>query len=444
MGIQENRALRERRAESWKQVAVIVRGGWGAERFASHQNYARYQALFTEVADLNEQIERSEGDKMQGTEGRGREYGAPPPGAPPHDSLGYSSSEGRENNKEHREAFQTYLRIGASEMRTDQRAVLFERRDMGTGGQGAYPGATTGFFVPVGFFKQVEDALKYYGPMLVGGEGMPLLFDTDTGAPLPFPTADDTNEIGEQVGENQQVTTADVSLGQIMFGAWKYSTKMVKVSIELLTDSAFDIESFLATEFGRRLGRIANLKTTTGVGTTEPMGIVPAITAGGNVITATGSFTNDDVGEANTIGSDDLVALEHQVDPVYRPRARYMMHDATLKALKKVKDKNGRSLLWQEGTPQGSPATVNGYPYCINNDMDQLQTVSSSPVVTRRTMVFGDLSKHVIRRVKQLSVLRLSERFADFGQVAFIGFARYDANNIDVGHRAQAILQNVY
>jgi HK97 family phage major capsid protein len=380
---------------------------------------------------------------MKQAEFRSREFGAPRLGPPPHGQIGEFAPEGRES-KEHREAFQTYLRIGASEMRTDQRALLFERRDMATGGQAAFPGATTGFFVPVGFFKEVEDALKYYGPMLEGGEGMPLLLDTDTGAPLPFPAADDTSQVGEQIGESQPITTQDVSLQQVMFGAWKYSTKLVKVSLELLQDSAFDIESFLATEFGRRLGRIVNTKTTTGVGTTEPMGIVTAIVAGGNLVTAVGSYANDGVGGANTIGSDDLTNLEHAVDPVYRPRARYMMHDATLKALKKVKDKFGRPLLWQEGTPQGSPATVNGYPYCINNDMDQLQTVSSSPVVTRRTLAFGDLSKHLIRRVKQLSVLRLAERFADFGQVAFIGFARYDSNSLDIGHRAQALLENVY
>jgi HK97 family phage major capsid protein len=444
METQENRALRERRAETWEHVRSLVRGGWDAERFASHQNYARYQALIAEVGELNEQIDEIErGDEMKKVEVRGREFGAPRLGPPPHDALGYAASESREN-KEHREAFQSYLRIGASEMRSDQRALLFERRDMGTGGQGAYPGATAGFFVPVGFFHDVEDALKYYGPMLNGGEGMPFLLDTDTGQPLPYPAADDTLQVGEQILENAPVTTQDVNLQMVMFGAFKYSTKIVKVSVELLQDSAFDIESFLATEFGRRLGRIVNTKATIGAGSSEPTGIVTAITAGGNLVTAVGSYTNDGVGGLNTIGSDDLVTLEHAVDPVYRPRGRYMMHDSTLKALKKVKDKYGRPLLWQEGTREGEPATVNGYPYCINNDMDQLQTVSSSPAVTRRTLVFGDLSKHVIRRVKQLSVLRLTERFAEYGQVGFLGFGRYDSNSLDIGHRAQAILQNVY
>jgi HK97 family phage major capsid protein len=348
-----------------------------------------------------------------------------------------------EERKEHRKAFQTYLRVGAGGLNAEQRSLLVEFRDMGTGGQGAFPGATSGFFVPVGFVNQVEDAMKYYGPMLDGGTGMPTIMPTDTGQPMPFPAADDTSVVGEQIGENQQVTTQDVNIEQVIFGAWKYSTKLVKVSLELLQDSAFDIEKFLTTEFGRRLGRIVNTKTTIGAGTTEPLGIVTAIVTGGNIVTAVGAYSNDGASGPNTVGSDDLTNLEHAVDPLYRPGARYMMHDSTLKNLKKVKDRYGRPL-WQESTRDGSPATINGYEYAINNDMDQLQTEASSPAAVRRTVIFGDLSKHVIRRVRQLSVLRLSERFADFGQVAFLGFGRYDSNSLDIGHRAQAILQNLY
>jgi len=470
---QENRALRERRAEVWGQFLALVNDPvlcsedeWGRPPYGE----PRFEALCCEVEGLNGRIERIEGtegdpefdvsyltlgqrfgqieqqkgDRMKrSSEVRGREFGAPRLGPPPHDAIGYAASESREN-KEHREAFQAYLRTGASEMRSDQRALLFERRDMGTGGQGAFPGATAGFFVPVGFVHQIEEQLKYYGPMLDGGVGMPRILDTDTGQNLPYPCADDTAQAGEMIAENAPVTTADANMQMVMLTAWKFSTKLVKVSLELMQDSAFDIEAFLIDEFSRRLGRIVNTKCTIGVGTTEPTGIITAVLAGGNLVTAVGSYANDGVGLANTIGSDDLVSLEHAVDPIYRPAGRYMMNDSVLKKLKQVKDKFGRPLLWQEGTKEGEPATVNGYQYLINNDMDQLQTVATSPTVTRRSMLFGDLSKFCIRRVKQLSVLRLSERFADYGQVAFIGFGRYDSASLDVGHRALALLENVY
>jgi HK97 family phage major capsid protein len=132
-----------------------------------------------------------------------------------------------------------------------------EFRDMGI-----TPGSAGGFFVPQGFVYEVEEALKYYGPMLQSSE----IMDTATGNPLPYPTDNDTTVAGELVGEGVQVTTADITLGQVVFGAYKFSTKMVKVSIELLQDSAFDMEAFCKKKFAVRLGRILNTYFTTGTG----------------------------------------------------------------------------------------------------------------------------------------------------------------------------------
>jgi HK97 family phage major capsid protein len=232
--------------------------------------------------------------------------------------------------------------------------------------------------------------------------------------------------VGEIVGEGQQVSTQDVSVGHIMFGAFKFSTKMVKVSLELMQDSAFDMENFLADNFGQRLGRILNTKFTLGVGTTEPLGIITAATAGP---TAVGSSTNTGGSETGgtSIGTTDLVELEHSVDPAYRRGARYMMHDLTLKKIKELLDKYGHPI-WLPGIAAGAPDTILGYPYSINNDMATI-------AVNAKTVAFGRLDKYLIRRVKDLAVLRLVERFADYGQVAFIGFARYDGNLLDAGTR---------
>lgn len=322
-----------------------------------------------------------------------------------------------------------------------------EFRDMGTGGQGAYPGATTGFFVPVGFTDAILEALKYYGPMLNGGPGNPEIFETSTGAPLPFPTDNDTIVTGELVGENQQVTGADVNIGQIMMGAYKYSTRIVKVSIELLQDSAFALEPYLIRKFAIRLGRILNNHFTVGTGSGMPNGIVPkALRAqvGGVDYTAVGSSSNTGNADGtNTIGSDDLTNLEHSVDPLYRPGAKFMMHDNTLRALKIIKDKFGRPL-WLPGLAVRAVDTILGYEYLINNDMDTLQVNPSSPPVSRKTVLFGQLSLYKIRRVKEMSVLRLEERYADQGQVAFLGFARYDGTLMDAGTGPVRYLVNTY
>jgi HK97 family phage major capsid protein len=87
--------------------------------------------------------------------------------------------------------------------------------------------------------------------------------------------------------------------------------------------------------------------------------------------------------------------------------------------------------LWLPGIAVAAPDTILGYKYSINNDMDTL--AQTSPVSDRKTVAFGDLSKYVIRHVKELAVIRLVERFADYGQVAFLGFARYDGALLDAG-----------
>jgi HK97 family phage major capsid protein len=102
-----------------------------------------------------------------------------------------------------------------------------------------------------------------------------------------------------------------------------------------------------------------------------------------------------------------------------------MMNDSTLKKFKQVKDKYGRPL-WQPSLVAGAPDTFGGRPLLINNYMDALQAGVGSPPVTRNTVIFGDLKRYIVRRVKSMSVLRLEERFADFGLVAFLAFARYD------------------
>ena len=114
-----------------------------------------------------------------------------------------------------------YLRRGLSEISMADAALVKsrrERRDMSEGVLGgAYPGATSGFFTPVGFVDRIEQALKFYGPMLK--DDFVEIMPTATGAPLPFPTSDDVSVLAQVVGEGQQVVEADVNIGQVMFGA---------------------------------------------------------------------------------------------------------------------------------------------------------------------------------------------------------------------------------
>lgn len=449
MDLTKARALREERFKLVKDAQALPT--------ETKEQRAIISKMFDDADELKSQYELLERADTADAEFRGRN--APPAGQPNGGGAADEVEQEKRDRARHHKAWTNYMKFGLhsrpnlptpirgvseedrSILMPTARKVELEARDMGSGGQGAYPGATTGFFVPVGFMDRIEDALKYYGPMLQGGPGMPEIMDTATGQPLPFPTDNDTAVAGELIGEGVQVATGDVALGQIILGAYKFSSKLVKVSIELLQDSAFDLESFLIKKFGTRLGRVLNTYFTTGTGVSQPHGIVTDSTLG---VAGIGSATNDGTSAStNTIGSDDLVNLEHSVDPLYRPGALYMFHDSTLKALKNVKDKYGRQL-WLPGLATGTPDTINSYSYRINNDMAQLQAAASSPPVANKTILFGQLSKYVIRRVKEMSVLRLEERFADYGQVAFLAFARYDGALLDAGTHPVKYLSSTY
>ena len=287
----------------------------------------------------------------------------------------------------------------ASELRAHPE---FRAMNVGTGSQG-------GFFVPSGFQYEIETALKAFGGM----RQVARIVETATGNPLPWPTSNDTGVSGELVGENQTVTFAQATLAQITLGAYKYSTKGVQVSLELLQDSAFDIEAYLKEQFVIRMGRITNNHFTVGTGTAQPKGLAVAAPAGPTAQAA------------GAVSYVDLVELEHSVDPAYRFGAKFMLHDSTLKLIKELKDSLGRPL-WLPAIANNAPDTILGYPYQINQDMPIVGTGN-------KQLLFGALNKYAVRVVKELSVLRLDERYAELGQVAFIGFARYDGNLIDAG-----------
>jgi len=338
-------------------------------------------------------------------------------------------------------AFSNWLRRGGAPssqqkgITPEERSLIAEIRDMGTGGAGAYPGITV--FAPVSFMDMVTSATKYVGPML--DPEVATAHDTATGAPFAFPADNDTATTGEMVAENQQVTSSDVAtISAAYLGSFKFSSKIIKVSMELAEDAGFDFAAYLARVFGVRLGRIINTKFTTGVGTTEPTGIVTAATQGAVAVGATG---NDGSSGLNTIGSDDLANLEQSVDPTYRVGARWMVHPNTLGALRRQKDKEGRLLF--PSLAEGTGNTLYGYPISLNPNMDQLQANTSSPPVARKTVLFGDFKRYTIRRAP-LHIVRLDERFADFGEIGFIATWRMDGNLVDGGGGAVKYLVNNY
>lgn len=401
-----------------------------------------------EVETLTKDIDRIQrADKMEAELRASGAITAPVAGAPVVEARSMEEIE-----KEYRNAFRAVLKDtrtgnigfgkdstlkqgGVANMSEGVRKALdagveYEKRDGLVEGApmlshiGTYSGL--GYFVPTGFVNAIEQATKWFAPLLDGS--VITVMDTATGQPLPFPTSNDTAQAATIVGEAQTTTEQDVTASQINFGAYKFTSGLVKASLELLQDSAFDLEAWLAQRFAERWGRGLENFLTNGTGSAQPTGLLTAVAASGATpVIANGSSesTGGSQTGVNSIGYTDLVALEHSVDPSYRRGAKYMFHDQTLASLKKIIDKFGRPL-WTPGISASEPNTLNGYQYVINQSMPVIAASAT-------TIAFGDMKKFIARRVKDLTVMKLVERYAELGQVGFVSFARLDSNLIDAG-----------
>ena len=307
-------------------------------------------------------------------------------------------------------AFNCYLRYGRSGLTPEQRALLVFERE--TRAQGTQIGSQGGALVAEGFMTELIVALKAYGPMM--DPTCCRHMTTAQGNSIPWPTVDDTSNKGRRIPENTTVTTAEVAFGTKELAAYKYTSDVVLVASELLQDSVFDVEGLIRGLMAERIGRIANEELTTGTGNSMPNGAATAAAAGATAA------------NASAIVMDDLIDLEHSVDPAYRtdPSCHFQMNDTTLKAIRKLKDGEGR-YIWQPADVKGAiPNTINNYPYRVNQDMASIGTGN-------RSVLFGAFNRYVVRMVKEFAIRRLVERYADSDQVGFIGFMRLDGELLD-------------
>lgn len=290
------------------------------------------------------------------------------------------------------------------QFRRDYGKVRSEHRALSsiTGTAGAYT-------VPEGFVNSLEMAMLEFGGM----RQVASVIRTASGNDLPWPTTNDTSNKGALIGENVAVSEQDITFGVVTLHAYKYSSKAVKVPVELLEDSAFDLASEIGRMLGERIARITNEHFTTGDGASKPKGIVTASTLGVTAASAT------------AITADEIIDLIHSVDPAYRTGAGFMFSDATLKLIRKLKTGDGQ-YLWQPGMQSGSPDMIYGYRYTINQDM-------ATPASATKSVVFGQLSKYKIRDVASFRMTRLNERYADNDQVGFLAWSRHDGNLLDAG-----------
>ena len=220
--------------------------------------------------------------------------------------------------------------------------------------------------------------------------------------------------------EEAAFTEGDEAFSVVSLSAYKAGT-IIKVSEELLQDSAFNLSSYLASELGRRIGALEEAAFVNGDGSSKPTGVTDGSTAG---VTAAA---------AAAITADELIDLFHSLGRQYRNNASFLMADATLKAVRKLKDGDNQ-YLWQPGLQSGEPGQILGRPVHTSESCEAMAT-------SNKAVLFGDFSYYWIADRESVVLKRLDELYAANGQVAFRAHRRVDGKVIlaeAVQHLVQA------
>jgi HK97 family phage major capsid protein len=408
-------ALRERRDALAKNLQKLVDKEQTPEWKPEHQ--AAYDKDMAEIADIDSQIKRHN-DAMNaiGT------------GAGVDQALvnQHMRTPGAHNNPEENRALRAYLTGGIANLASEDVQRLRARQTPDIANAMGIPQAAMstgtpaegGYTVAQEYYRKLTEAMKSFG----GIRQVAQVIQSSTGALMNFPTADATSEIGEILGENLPAAAGDTTFNNLTMAVYKYSSKKIAVPFELIQDSMFDIEGYINALLAVRLGRITATHFTTGDGSSKPHGIVTGSTAG----------KVGQTGQTLSITYGDLVDLEHSVDPAYRngPKVGWMMHDSSLKAIRKLLDSQNRPIFvpgYEQGNPGGAPDRLLGRPIYISQEMPVM-------AANAKSVLFGDYSKYLIREVMDLTLFRMADSgFITYGQIGFIAFNRQGGRLIDVG-----------
>lgn len=319
-------------------------------------------------------------------------------------------------------AFDNYLRTGRPNADITGLQV--------TNAQGEGSSAAGGYLVPHEFQQKLVEIRKSFGGFASNVETL----STSTGAPLEYPTNDDTANEGDITAESAAVASgADLVFGTVNLGAYKYtsagagSNLPLRVPVELLQDAAFDVQGLVARKLGQRIARKQATHWVTGTGVGQPKGIVAS------------SLTADrDLDTADTPDYEDLVEFQDLLDEEYDGQAKWLMEKATWSLLRLIVDLNGRPILQDSTTGiSGRPEKMLlGKPVIIDEAMPTLSSAGDTFAIA-----YGDFREaYVIRRVSNLVVVVNPYTRAANGEVEFTAWERADGN---IQNRtAYKILQN--
>ena len=376
-------ALREKRANLWNETKAFLESHRAEDGTVSAEDNATYEKMEADVVALGKEI-----DRLERQAAIDREMDQPTaaplvsrPVAPTAQKQGRASDE-------YKTAFWGMIRNRVAT------PGVMNALQVGTDSEG-------GYLVPDEYERTLVQGLEEENVL----RSLCTVIQTSSGdRKIPLVASHGT---ASWVDEEGTIPDSDDTFGQITIGAHKVAT-MIKVSDELLQDSVFNIESYIAAEFARRIGAAEEEAFITGNGTGKPTGLLHATNGAGIGVTTNG----------NTPTADEIFDLIHSIKSVYRKKAVFLLNDSTLKVLRKLKDGQGQ-YLWQPGLKEGQPDTLLNYRLVTSPFMPEIDSGN-------KVILFGDFKSYWIADRQGRSFQRLNELYAATGQVGFRATQRVD------------------
>lgn len=378
--------LREKRAKAWEAAKAFLDSKRGNDGLLSAEDTAAYEKMEADVVSLGKEVDRLERQAAIDLE-LSKAVNTPLTHKP---ASGGEAKTGRAAD-EYKQAFWKAMR----------NKVNFEVQNalqIGTDTEG-------GYLVPDEFERTLVEALEEENLF----RQLAKVITTSSGdKKIPVVASKGT---ASWVDEEGVIPESDDAFGQVSIGAYKLAT-MIKVSEELINDSVFNLETYISKEFARRIGAKEEEAFFVGDGAGKPTGIFH--TTGGaevGVTTAGASIT-----------MDEIMDLFYALKSPYRRNAVFVTNDATVKAIRKLKDNNGQ-YLWQPSVTAGTPDTILNRP---------VKTSAYVPVIAAaaKTIAFGDFGYYWVADRQSRMFKRLSELYAATGQIGFMATQRVDGKLI--------------
>ena len=382
------KTLREKRAKLWEDTKAFLDSHRGEDGMVSAEDNATYEKMESDVVALGREIERLERQAAID-----RELDKPtasalvskPMSPKPEQKSGRASDE-------YRKAFWNQMRGRVTQ-------EVYNALQVGTLSEGGYT-------VPDEFDRQLIEGLEDENIM----RGLVHIIRTGSGEhKIPIVAS---HGIGSWVEEEQQIPESDDAFSQVTLTAHKFAT-MIRISRELLNDSAFDLAAYIAHEFVRRAGAAEEQAILTGDGSHKPIGLLHD---------TLGAQTGITTASSTAITADELIDMQHSLKSGYRRKACWIMNDATISAIRKLKDGNSQ-YIWQPGIKEGAPDMLFNQRVLMSNYMPLIGAGN-------KVILYGDYSYYWLAEREGRTLERLNELYAVTDQVGFKMTERLDGRLI--------------